>query len=194
MSSAKSEIRAEAKRRISALSAEQQQTLARLAGEEGFRCLESLGLKDGTPVGLFLSMKGKEIETRPLIERLRETGRYAILVPRVEEDGVTMNFYPYLEEAPHHISRYGIWEPDAPCSAAVVPEVIIVPGLAFDRNGGRVGHGKGFYDRYFARHAGAIARKIGYAYSVQLFDEVPMDDFDRPLDTLVTDTGIYTRS
>ena len=68
--------------------------------------------------------------------------------------------------------------------------MIVVPGLAFDRKGGRVGHGKGYYDRYFDRHRDAIRMRIAFGYEVQVFDEVPMDDFDLPMHALVTDRSV----
>lgn len=187
----KTEIRSAARTGIKSLT-DRGDELARTAAEKAYDFIEHLDLESGTPLGLFLSMKGKEIETAPLIELLKASPkRYRILVPRVEDE-TTINFYPYDDAAPHRISEYGIWEPLAPVSEAVAPEVIVVPGLAFDRKGGRVGHGKGYYDRYFRRYEDAIRMRIAFAYEVQVFDEVPMDDFDLPMHALVTDRSVTT--
>ena len=182
----KKEIRAEAKRRIGLLSPEDQARLSEEAGRRAADYLDRLHLPDGTRIGLFINIKGAEIETRPLIDRLQNTGRYRLLVPRVDDE-TTIRFYPYDAEAPHVISGYGIWEPLAPLSEALVPSVILVPGLAFDRNGGRVGHGKGFYDRYFATHPEEIRLRIAFAFSCQTFETVPTDPNDHPMDLLITD-------
>jgi 5-formyltetrahydrofolate cyclo-ligase len=66
-----------------------------------------------------------------------------------------------------------------------------VPLAAFDRNGGRLGYGKGHFDRSIA----ALSEKhpvltIGLAYSIQEIDAVPAEDHDQPLDVIVTETGV----
>ena len=185
----KKEIRKEAKARIAA-GLSSQAEWSRRAGQHAFDYIESLPLRPGTRIGLFLSMKETEIETSYLIALLRQSPKgYSILVPRVDDE-TTIRFYPYTEEAPHKISSYGIWEPLAPESEALVPEIIIVPGLAFDRKKGRVGHGKGFYDRFFEKHNSEICLKAALAFECQIFEEVPTDDYDFPMDALVTEKGV----
>lgn len=65
----------------------------------------------------------------------------------------------------------------------------ITPGLVFDRKGDRIGYGGGFYDRFFAEHPQII--RIGTAFSHQVEDRIPTEDWDMPLDYLVTDQKIY---
>ena len=185
----KTEIRKKVRARVSAIT-DIDHRLARAAAERAYEFINKLNLERGAKVGVFLSMKGREIETSPLISLLQsESGRYRVLVPRVE-DSVTINFYAFDQSSPHRISQYGIWEPLSPSSEAEVPEIIIVPGLAFDRKGGRVGHGKGFYDRYFERHKETIRVRAAFAYETQVFEEVPMDEFDYPMDALITDQTV----
>ena len=69
-------------------------------------------------------------------------------------------------------------------------DVIIVPGVAFDRRGGRIGHGKGYYDRLLAR-AEPKTRRIAVAYECQMFPEVPMSEHDIFMDTVVTEEAVY---
>ena len=80
----------------------------------------------------------------------------------------------------------------APTEAAapLVPDVLILPLLAFDRQGGRLGQGGGFYDRTLQslRQAGQILA-IGLAYAKQEVDCVPMDEFDQSLDAILTEIG-----
>jgi 5-formyltetrahydrofolate cyclo-ligase len=69
-------------------------------------------------------------------------------------------------------------------------DVIIVPGLAFDRKGGRIGHGKGYYDRLLAR-AESKTKRIAVAYECQMFPEVPMSEHDIYMDKVVTEKAIH---
>lgn len=97
--------------------------------------------------------------------------------------------------------RWGVPEPDpattVPWDMAVAPDVVLVPGLAFDARGGRLGYGGGYYDRLYARLRGdgAIApgRWIGFAYERQVVDEpIPTEPHDLRLDALATDAGVRT--
>ena len=72
---------------------------------------------------------------------------------------------------------------------ADVPEVMIVPGIAFDPQGGRVGRGKGFYDKYFSRYKTVTALKIAFVADFQIFRQVPMDTHDISMDEIITDKG-----
>jgi 5-formyltetrahydrofolate cyclo-ligase len=80
--------------------------------------------------------------------------------------------------------------PDAP---EVVPDVLLMPLSAFDRQGGRIGYGRGFYDRAVAglRAAGRFPRLIGIAFSVQEVAAVPMEPHDAPLDMIVTERDVF---
>ena len=84
---------------------------------------------------------------------------------------------------------YGILAP--PVSApALIPDLIIVPLLAFDRRGGRLGQGAGCYDRTIAAlRASGSPRVIGLAFAGQEVERVPMDDHDQRLDGILTDMG-----
>ena len=82
---------------------------------------------------------------------------------------------------------YGIREPvpEARAVEAPGPDLILVPGLAFDLRGGRLGKGKGFYDRYLA---GVRGFRAGLAYDVQITDKnLPLDAHDQTMDAVVTD-------
>ena len=70
----------------------------------------------------------------------------------------------------------------------MVPEVLIVPLLAFDARGFRLGYGGGFYDRTLAGLPGAV--RVGFAFAAQQVDEVPIDPFDQRLDVVVTEQGV----
>lgn len=83
---------------------------------------------------------------------------------------------------------FGIWEP-LPVSERLVPaarfDVVLVPGLAFDLNGGRLGRGAGFYDRFLAS-VSPQTRLVGVAFDEQIVEKTPRDAFDLPVDALAT--------
>ena len=75
--------------------------------------------------------------------------------------------------------------------AWLVPEVLIVPLVAFDRAGGRLGYGGGFYDRTLARlRAARPTLAVGFAYAAQEADRLPLEPTDQPLDAIVTERGV----
>jgi 5-formyltetrahydrofolate cyclo-ligase len=89
-------------------------------------------------------------------------------------------------------SDYGILEPSIkePHIDPNELDLIVVPGVAFDKQGGRVGYGAGFYDRYFNKISkDNIERiiKLALAYEFQTLDKVPMNDQDIPVDCIITE-------
>ncbi len=84
---------------------------------------------------------------------------------------------------------YGIREPlkNQRIDKRVV-EAVIVPGIGFDRNGGRIGFGKGCYDRFLSDFDGL---KIGVCYDFQLVDKIETDKNDIPMDVIITESGCY---
>ena len=98
------------------------------------------------------------------------------------------------------IGKYGILEPRAELrtrSAKAIepqePDLVLVPGVAFDRHGGRLGHGNAYYDKLLAR-ARADAVLVGLAFECQLFEEVPMQPNDVFMDMVVTEADVYVCS
>ncbi|MBC7430014.1 MAG: 5-formyltetrahydrofolate cyclo-ligase [Bacteriovorax sp.] len=75
-------------------------------------------------------------------------------------------------------------------ATAVTPDLIIVPGLGFSKDGKRLGRGKGFYDRCL-EHSSAV--KIGIAFEMQIEEDIPTDEHDIQMDFVVTDKDIYKK-
>jgi 5-formyltetrahydrofolate cyclo-ligase len=98
--------------------------------------------------------------------------------PRIEADGLTFREGP-LEPGRHDIP--------APTGRVRVPDVIVVPGVAFDRRGHRLGYGRGYYDRALA--ACPTARRVGLCHAFQLVEALPEEAHDEPVDYLVTPDG-----
>jgi 5-formyltetrahydrofolate cyclo-ligase len=72
----------------------------------------------------------------------------------------------------------------------VEPDILLVPGIAFDKKLNRLGRGKGYYDRYLEDFDGV---KVGVCFEIQLLEEVPVDDHDIKLDYLITEKNIYNK-
>jgi 5-formyltetrahydrofolate cyclo-ligase len=134
---------------------------------------------------------GSEVDTGPIIERLERDGR-RVALPRMEGRIIVAVAYRSGDQVKP--SSFGALEPAG--GETVAPgeiDVVIVPGLAFDRSGHRIGYGRGFYDRFL----GALrpdALTVGICFSVQLVDEVPHGRGDRPVDVVVTEDGLNDES
>lgn len=148
----------------------------------------------------FLSMPS-EIDTAPVVEAAIAEGK-RVAVPRIDgEDIAFVELTPGWRDWPR--DRWDIPAPPADARAipaagiAALATLALVPGLAFDRSGGRLGRGKGYYDRFLASVAAArsaaAARSsgpsspfvaLGYGYESQVVDSVPTDERDLPLDGL----------
>ena len=86
------------------------------------------------------------------------------------------------------LGPFGIWEPiqSAPPVAIDEIDLIVVPGVAFDRSGGRIGQGGGFYDRLLQHYQGV---SVGLAFSCQMYDQLPMNEWDRSVDIVLRGNG-----
>ncbi len=130
---------------------------------------------------------GAELDTAALRAAAHAAGK-TIALPRVDAAGVSLRIV--AADTPLVLSAQGVREPadDRPTLPPDQPELIVVPGLGFDRRGGRLGHGGGHYDRLLARLP-AVCLRVGLAYDQQVLDAVPTEPHDLPLHALVTPTG-----
>ncbi|MEM8572056.1 MAG: 5-formyltetrahydrofolate cyclo-ligase [Pseudomonadota bacterium] len=129
-----------------------------------------------------------EIDTAPLIDGLHAAG-HTICLPVVETHAAPLRFRRWHPGGALNEGDYGILVPSA--GDWLEPDALIVPLLAFDARGHRLGYGGGYYDRTIA--ALSAHRKIltiGLAFAAQQVDAVPHDSLDRPLDCIVTETGM----
>jgi 5-formyltetrahydrofolate cyclo-ligase len=142
-------------------------------------------------IQLYLPMPGHtEVSTLPLVDALSAMDKQ-LSVPVVQESDLYSA--AYRKGDPLKIAAFGQPEPEA---VVMVDEsnldVILIPLLAFDRRGYRIGYGKGYYDRFLHRlySLGIRPSRIGLAFSLQMIDEVPSDPWDEPLDGAVHEHGI----
>lgn len=172
-------LRKEMRARLSAMTASEVSRRSPLLLE---RLGEGNWLPPGSTVTLFGGIKG-EPDLLPLIPWLLKRDCVPVffgfaegqLLPQRVDDTATL-----------HRGVFGVWVP-AP-EAEVVPfealDVVLTPGLAFDRQGFRLGRGKGHYDRLFGR-VGVKARRIGLCWDFQLVNEVPVEAHDVPMDAVI---------
>jgi 5-formyltetrahydrofolate cyclo-ligase len=144
-------------------------------------------IRDATTVMAFWSF-GSEVDTAPVLEGLERAGKRVVL-PRVEGQDVVAVVYASGDEVA--AAAFGAMEPTG--TALVGPEevdVVIAPGVAFDREGHRVGYGGGFYDRFLPRTRQGVAA-IAIAFDLQVVDDpLPVGAFDRPVDAIVTGSEV----
>ena len=142
-----------------------------------------------TPPAVVLSYVGMSGEVDPggIVDRLSEQG-FSIVLPRVVPgEDHTLDLHVYRRGDKLERSALGVAEPL--CSATLVEpadvDVVLVPGLAFDLRGNRVGFGKGYYDRLLERMP--MALKLGLCFDFQLVDSLSAQPHDVPVDRVVTD-------
>lgn len=113
------------------------------------------------------------------------SGRKHFYLPRV--NGVNLDILPY-DETRLELGSFHIEEPTGQNTVSSDDiELIIVPGVAYDRKGNRLGRGKGFYDRLLAS---TRATKMGVGYEFQLVDEIPAESHDIKMDFVITQSGV----
>ena len=125
-----------------------------------------------------------ELSTHAFLKKWCDKKRFYL--PRV--NGVNLEILPY-EQSRLELGSFHIEEPSG--DDVVNPdilELIVTPGVAFDRKGSRLGRGKGYYDRLLAT---TKATTIGVAYHFQMFDEIPLEEHDVPVNIVITDEGLY---
>ncbi len=128
---------------------------------------------------------GNEIDTHALIHDAFSEGK-AVFLPKCHGKGI-MNFYRYTGELT--VGRFGIPEPtDNECVFSAPTDLMIVPGLAFTKEGIRMGQGGGYYDRYLEKYP---CITIGLCRDAFLKKELPTAWNDLPVDYVITETTVY---
>lgn len=125
-----------------------------------------------------------ELSTRGFLDKWHS--RKHFYLPRV--NGVNLDILPY-DRSSLRLGAFQIEEPQGSETASMDDiELVVVPAMAYDRRGNRVGRGKGFYDRLLT---GSRAITVGVAYDCQLVDEIDVEPFDRPVDIVITPSRTY---
>lgn len=156
------------------------------AAEQVFSRLESLVAFTMADRILIYNSLPDELSTRDFISRWKSVKHF--FLPRV--NGIDLDILPY-DSTRMSLGAFRIEEPQGDdITDPALMELIIMPAMAYDRKGNRLGRGKGYYDRLLPR---SKALRIGVAYDFQLVDELETDPFDQPVDIVITESGIYRR-
>lgn len=139
------------------------------------------------------SPTAREVDVLPLIERLLGRGT-TVCLPRIDWQNHGLTPIP-IRDLNRDLgpAERGVRQPRAdlaPIDANTV-QTVVLPGLAFDAAGGRLGQGGGFYDRWLADRADRV-RTIGVAYACQMVAQLPMAAHDRRLDAVATADSLHT--
>lgn len=142
----------------------------------------------GANLVLAYAANREELDPGPAIAALRESG-VRIAYPRVSNDALDVHEVDNPSDLV--LGTFSIREPrpDAPRVDIGAIDVVLVPAIAFDRRGYRIGYGGGFYDRFFA-HLPTGPLRVGLAFDEQLLDQVPVQPHDEPVDMIVTPSAV----
>ena len=134
--------------------------------------------------------KGSEVETGLIDTVVRRAG-FRVVYPRVVEGDRVLAFHE-VQRDELVCSRFALFEPRTEMQPVALDDIVafMVPGLAFDRAGGRVGWGRGHYDATFS-HARMDALRIGLAFECQMVDRVPREAHDAVVHFVVTEAATY---
>jgi len=181
---AKAQLRAALRARRDALPPGERQAAAEAIAARTF----PLPVGPSTIVSGFMPLKS-EINTLPLLEKLAGAGA-SLALPVVVGRGKPLIMRAWRWGEPLDAGVWGIREP-RPEAPEVEPDILLVPLLAFDRRGQRIGYGAGYYDMTIARlrtHKPITA--IGIAFAAQEVANVPANGFDAPLDLVLTEREV----
>ena len=183
----KRRLRAALSRSLRSISSEQAEVAGRRAAQE---LVAWSGFAQASEIVVFASLAG-ELDTRPFLEATRSAGKTALL-PRLHAEDLE---FVAVDDFEGLVSgRYGVLEPGPDCVARSVATnaIVLVPGLAFDTRGGRLGRGAGYYDRALAglRRRSDSTTSIGVGFAIQIIDRVPMTSHDVRIDAVLTEDAL----
>lgn len=146
--------------------------------------MNSKEFRSAKTIGAYFAFSS-EVKTDLIIEQARTLGK-KVGLPKVE--GEEISFYQVSSQESLVKGRFGIMEP-LPYDPLDKIDLIMVPGIAFDEKGYRLGYGKGYYDRYISNKNPQFS--IGLAYDIQLIKSLPHGNHDKKLDAIATERRIF---
>ena len=171
--------------RREAISADARKAAASAVAEHGLPA----GITSGPAMVSSYWAIGAELDPGHLERRLKAEG-HSICLPAIQGKTEPMKFHTWAKGEPLRERKWGIMEP-LPTAPGAEPDVMLVPMLAFDVRGWRLGYGGGYYDRTIAAlRARKAVVLVGFAYDEQRVDAVPHLDYDERLDFVLTPSGI----
>ncbi|NMA95637.1 MAG: 5-formyltetrahydrofolate cyclo-ligase [Clostridiales bacterium] len=154
------------------------------------RLIEHKLFKSSEAIFIYVSFDG-EVDTHRIIDYALDEGKI-VCVPKIhtKEEGIMVTKIDNLSSLIE--GYFGILEPPAGSKQMDIEDMdlIIMPGLAFDEDGNRVGYGGGFYDRLLAKSQVRVPR-IALSYTFQLFNSLPSNRWDEKIDIIITDKKMF---
>ena len=178
---------------LRALCRKRRRTLRAAAPRAGERArdlfLDAIGFPEGAVVAAYLPV-GDEFDVLPLAEAASRMGRVAVM-PAVEARARPLVFREWTPGLAPVVGAFGVPTPP-PEAREATPTLLLVPTLAFDRRGGRLGQGGGFYDRTLAALRARDPRTlaVGVCFAGLEVDRVPREAHDERLDWIATERGV----
>lgn len=184
----KTEARALARRALAEIDPSQARVWS---GSVSRTILEELALQPDAAVMAYLG-EGTELNVDPMIEACLTAG-VRVAVPDVGQNGHEMVpiALPSLEPGELTVDRFGIRVPkDRRAFSREDLDAVVIPALAFDPLGNRLGRGAGFYDRFLKSLPDHTIR-VGVCFSRQVFETLPIDSHDAPMNLVITEDRVY---
>ncbi len=128
-----------------------------------------------------------EADTFQLMKMFKQKG-YKLSLPVISSK-YDMNFYTWNLNDPLHVNKYGIPEPKS--KIKVIPSILLIPMVAYDKRLNRLGYGGGYYDRFLEKYEKKNILKIGLAITCQEVKKLPTNNFDKKMDYILTEKKLY---
>ena len=130
-----------------------------------------------------------ELSTNSLNKYLIEKN-VNICLPKINSQSKEINFFKFSTGTKLIKNKYNILEPEV-TNEIIFPKLVLVPLLAFNESGFRLGYGGGFYDKYFSSQEEKDIIKVGLGFSFQKVNEIPIENHDQKLDWILTESYLY---
>jgi 5-formyltetrahydrofolate cyclo-ligase len=130
-----------------------------------------------------------ELSTNALHKYLIEKN-FNICLPKIDYQTNEINFFKYSTGTKLIKNKYNILEPEV-TNEIIFPKLVLVPLLAFNESGFRLGYGGGFYDKYFSSQEEKDIIKVGLGFSFQKANQIPIESHDQKLDWILTESYLY---
>ncbi len=128
-----------------------------------------------------------EVNVLKILEKIKNIETMILLPVLI---GKVMKFSLWKRNQPLVINKFGVLEPALVNNKCYLPDIILVPLLAFDNNNYRLGYGKGYYDKYICMNKKKKFVTVGIAFSFQKYNKIPIKNFDAKLDYVLSEKGL----
>jgi 5-formyltetrahydrofolate cyclo-ligase len=155
------------------------------------KLIDNKSYEDSLVLFTFVSF-GSEVDTHKIISYALNDGKI-VYVPKIKSKDKGIEIFRINTLSDLKPGYFNILEPLENCPVGNIKDIdlILMPGIAFDRNGGRIGYGAGFYDR-FLTNINSDVPKLALAYQFQVLDEVPITEFDVKIDGIISNKELIT--